>query len=188
MRDESKIAGRLDMIGLTYGEQLIVWGLRRIVTERGPDGLLLDECYGAFGGDGDEALRTLCLFLCLLGHSARQIFEIGSPGLLVMTRDESRILTLLAAAQRCAEAGDLTLLDAHLRWLAPTAHRPPLAQVSLALGNLLAAHGHWLSLPAAAAPPPRRALAGHAGDRRADLFPVLSDELSNSGRSMPVSQ
>ena len=146
--DETPAIGRVSMIGLSYGEHLIVWGLRRVVTEHGPDGLLLDECHAAFSDDGDEALRALCLFLCLLGRAARRPIQIGTPGTLAVTWDESRILTLLAAAQRWAEDGDQARVDAHLQWLAPPAHRQALAQVTLALGSLLAAHGHFLALPA----------------------------------------
>jgi hypothetical protein len=38
-------------------------------------------------------------------------------------------------------------MEAHLQFLTQPAHRPVLAQVTLALGSLLAAHGHALSLP-----------------------------------------
>jgi hypothetical protein len=146
--DETPAAGRISMIGLSYGEHLIVWGLRRVVAAHGPDGQLLDECHAAFSDDGDEAMRALCLFLCLLGRAARRPIQIGTPGTLAVTWDEGRILTFLAAAQRWAEGDGPARVDAHLQWLAPPAHRPALAQVSLALGNLLAAHGHFFSLPA----------------------------------------
>lgn len=141
------------MIGLTYGEHLVVWGLRRIVTERGPDSLLLAECQCAFSDEGGEGFRILCLFLVLLGRAARKTFEIGSPGSLVMTRDERRIVTLLAAAQIYTENDNRTLLDAHLEWLASAAHRSELAQATITLGALLAAHGHWFFLPAPPPPP-----------------------------------
>jgi len=166
--EDTKFDGRVArfaMVGLTYGEHLIVWGLRRVVTESGPDGLLLDECCCAFSDDGDEALRMLCLFLCMLGRSARRPFEIGAPGALAVTRDENRILMLLAAAQRWAENGDQALVDAHLLWLAAPEHRPALAQVTLALGNLLAAHGYVLAIPVAAVPQPAEAWPGKAVSR-----------------------
>ncbi len=146
--DETSATGRVSMVGLNYGEHFIVWGLRRVVTEHGPDGLLLDECHAACGNDGDEAMRALCLFLCLLGRAARRPVQIGTPGTLAVTWDENRILTLLAAAQRCTEDAGPARVDAHLQFLALPAHRPVLAQVALALGGLLAAHGHFLPLPA----------------------------------------
>jgi hypothetical protein len=144
--------GRIDMVGLTYGEHLMIWGLRRIVTGRGVDGLFLDECRHAFGDDGADAAGGICLFLCLLGRSARRVFEIGSPGALVLTRDERQILTLLAAAQADDEAGDQIRLQAHLRWVATPAHRPALVRATMALARLLAVHGHWLSSGAWGAP------------------------------------
>ncbi len=133
--------GRIDMIGLTYGEHLMVWGMRRIVTGRGVDGLFLDECRHAFSTDGEDAAGAVCVFLCLLGRSARQVFEIAPPGALTLTRDERRILTLLAAAQ----AEDPVLLDAHLRWVSVPGYRPALAEAAVTLGRLLAEHGHFLS-------------------------------------------
>lgn len=161
--DETPAIGRVSMLGLNYGAHLIIWGLRRVVTAHGPDGFLLDECHCAFSEDGDEAMRALCLFLCLMGRAARRPIQIGTPGTLAVTWDENRILTLLAAAQKWAEDGDQARVDAHLQWLASPAQRPALAQVTLALGQLLAAHGHFLSLPAdtvctgAAAWPPGQA-------------------------------
>jgi hypothetical protein len=146
--DETPAISRVSMVGLNYGEHFIIWGLRRVVTEHGPDGLLLDECYAACGNEGDEAMRALCLFLCLLGRAARRPVQIGTPGTLAVTWDESRILTLLAAAQRCSQEGDQARVDAHLQFLALPAHRPVLAEVTLTLASLLATHGHLLSLPA----------------------------------------
>ncbi len=133
--------GRIDMIGLTYGEHLIVWGMRRIVTGQGVDGLFLDECRHAFDTDGVEAAGALCVFLCLLGRSARRAFEIAPPGALALTRDERRILTLLAAAQ----ADDAAWLNAHLRWTSTPGTRPALTEAAVTLGRLLADHGHFLS-------------------------------------------
>jgi hypothetical protein len=133
--------GRIDMVGLTYGEHLMIWGLRRIVTGRGVDDLFLDECRHAFGADGPEAMGAVCVFLCLLGRSARRAFEIAPPGALTLTRDERRILTLLAAAQ----AEDGAWLEAHLRWLAAPVHRTALATATISLARLLAEHGPWVS-------------------------------------------
>jgi hypothetical protein len=151
--NETGATGRVALAGLSSGEHLIVCGLRRVVMECGPDSVLLDECYAAFAEDGDEAMRALCLFLCVLGRAARRMLEIGAPGAAYVTWDEGRILTLLAAAQKWAEEGDGLLADAHLQWLAAPEHRPALAQSALALSGLLAMHGHFLSLPAAVAPP-----------------------------------
>lgn len=174
MPEETNTMGCIDMIGLTYGEHLVVWGIRRIVTERGPDWLLFDECCCAFGEDeGGGAVKILCLFTCVLGRSARKILEVAAPGTLAMTCDERRILTLVAAAQICTQDNDRTLFDAHLRWLASPVHRPALAQAVRTLGALLAAHGHWFSLPAAAAPPPRSLRDVYAGREPAHCRPII---------------
>jgi hypothetical protein len=154
---EMDAVGRIDMIGLTYGEHLIIWGLRRIVTWRGADGLFLDECLYAFGDDGADAVGTFCVFLRLLGRAAWKTFEIGPPGALALTRDERQILTLLAAAQMDddsggKESGGQARLDAHLRWIAAPVHRAALAQATLSLAQLLAAHGHRFPLDAPSGP------------------------------------
>ncbi len=144
MPDMMEEVGRIDMIGLTYGEHLMVWGLRRIVTARSADDLLRDEFSYAFADDGGDAMGTFCAFLCLLGRSARRTLEIGLPGSLVLTGHEHRILTLLAAAQRDEAEGGPVLLGAHLQWLTTPANRTTLTQATLSLARLLACHGHWL--------------------------------------------
>ena len=84
---------------------------------------------------------------------------------MLVTPDEQRILTLLAAAQ----LSDRALLDAHLLWLAACDHRPAFRRLTLAWAQLLAAHGHRISIAlelpvmayipiAAVEPRPREAL------------------------------
>src|ERR1700709_2527811 len=99
MLDQGIGAGRDTMLGLNCAEQFIVWSIRRIVTERGPDAQLLDECEAMFGEDSESGFRVLSLFLGLLGRAARRSFLIGAPGLMAVTWSEKAILALLAAAQ-----------------------------------------------------------------------------------------
>jgi hypothetical protein len=136
------IGARESMLGLNCAEQFIVWSIRRIVTERGPDARLLDECESMFGEESEIGFRVLSVFLGLLGRAARRSFLIGTPELMAITWSEKAILALLAAAQ----FGDGELLAAHLRLLAKPAVQAELAVAAGALAGLLAQSGHRIAL------------------------------------------
>ena len=136
---------RRSMMGLVYAEQLVLWGIRKIVVQQGLDADLPAEFQAAFGGDGDDGLRIFCSFFRLLGHAARKPYEIAPPSTLRVTQDERRILTLLAAAQLAVASGDHGLFEAHLLWISAYDHRPALSRVTLAFATLLAEHGHVIA-------------------------------------------
>ena len=146
MFHENAETGRGSMMGLSYGEQLVVWGIRKIVGGKGSDPDLLTEFQAAFGSEGEEGLRIFCSFFRLLGQAARKPYEIAPPGSLQVLPDERRMLTLIAAAQRSVTSGDPALLQAHLLWLAAADHRPALARIAQAFASLLQLHGHPITV------------------------------------------
>ena len=141
------------MMGLSHGEQLVIWGIRKIVVRQGVDPDLPAEFQAAFGGESEEGLQIFCSFFRLLGQAARRPYEIALPCTLLVTLDEQRILTLLAAAQLGEASGDLTLFESHLLWLAGADHRPALSRITLIFARLLAAHGHRIAMAQDLAPP-----------------------------------
>src|SRR5580765_6944379 len=65
-----EIAPCLGVLGLTYGEHLLLWTLRRLVARRGSCPLIAHEFTKVFGEDGEETLSILRIFLGLLGTAA----------------------------------------------------------------------------------------------------------------------
>jgi hypothetical protein len=140
--------GEARSAGLGYGEQLLTWTWRKIVTGRSGCPLIAREFARLCGEDAAEVLATFCTFLCALAYVGRRRLQMGYPGYAALTADERRLLTLLAAAQ----ANDETRFEAHLRWLARAELQPALAIAARALGTALKTHGLQLPLPAAVAP------------------------------------
>ena len=56
------------MMGLSHGEQLVVWAIRKIVAQQGVDPNLPAEFEAAFGAQGEEGLQ---IFSAFSGCSAR---------------------------------------------------------------------------------------------------------------------
>ena len=54
--ERHEIAPCLGVLGLTYGEHLLVWTLRRLVARRGSCPLIAREFTEVFGEDGEETL------------------------------------------------------------------------------------------------------------------------------------
>jgi len=152
MFDENAECGRRSMMGLCDGEQLIIWGIRRIVGQQFLESDLPGEFQAGFGPDGDAGLRIFCSFFRVLGQAARRPYEVAPPTSLLLLPDERRILILLAAAQAGVTSGDHALLEAHLLWVAAPEHRPALLRISLAFAKLLLAHGHAFAALHAGAP------------------------------------
>ena len=140
-----EIAPCLGVLGLTYGEHLLVWTLRRLVARRGSCPLIAHEFTEVFGEDGEEMLSILRIFLGLLGTAARRRLSFGHPGWPGVTGDEQQVLSLIAAAQ----AENAALLEAHLAWLARIDARRPLALATRGLAAAFAEHDLGFS-PAAA--------------------------------------
>lgn len=93
-------------IDLTLGQQVVVWGLRRMVHDRA--GLHVSAEYDKVFGHEDGLTSTVALSVLLksLGCTARQRAEIGGLSDDQITRSERVILRVLATAQNASEAGD----------------------------------------------------------------------------------
>jgi len=141
-----EIAPCLGVLGLTYGEHLLLWTLRRLVARRGSCPLIAHEFTEVFGEDGEETLSILRIFLSLLGTAARRRLSFGHPGWPGVTSDEQRLLSLISAAQ----VDNAALLEAHLAWLARIEARRPLALATRGLAAAFAEHDLGFSPVAAA--------------------------------------
>jgi hypothetical protein len=138
--------GDRSMMGLSCGEQLVVWSIRRIVVRQGPDPDLIGDFGAVFGGEEARGFEVFCGFFRSLGEAARRPYEIAPPSTLRVMRDEQRILTLLAAAQMGLDSGDHALFEAHLLWMAVQVHRPALFRFALEFARLLAGRGYRIAL------------------------------------------
>jgi hypothetical protein len=146
MQEQDEGAPPQDVLGLSYGEHLLVWTLRRVVARRGLCPVIVREFADACGEEADEVLATFRVFVEMLGHSARRPLSIGYPGYGGLTGNERQILSLVAAAQR----GDGPRLEALLCWLARIELRPHLAVAVRALATAFAAHDLALASPSPA--------------------------------------
>jgi hypothetical protein len=132
------------LAGLTYGEHLLVWSWRKIVTGGADCPLIAREFSLSCGEDAGEVLATLYTFLQALVYAGRRRLEVGYPGYASLTIDERQMLVLIAAAQR----DDATSLETQLQILARAALRPALAIAARALGAALEEHDLRLPLSA----------------------------------------
>jgi hypothetical protein len=130
--------------GLTFGEHLLVWSWRKIVTGRGGCPLIAREFSLSCGEDASEVLATLYTFLQALAYAGRRRLKVGYLGYTSLTTNERKMLVLIATAQR----DDPASLEAHLQILARAALRPALAIAARALGAALDEHDLRLPLPA----------------------------------------
>jgi hypothetical protein len=137
-----------DTCGSGYGEHLLVWSWRRIVTGRLRCPVMAQEFADACGSDAGEVFLTLCCFLKALAFASRRQLVIRAPDPFGITADERQVLTLLAAAQ----SEDHALFDAHLRWLAPRERRHELQIAAHALARAFRANNLLLALPPSATP------------------------------------
>lgn len=129
------------LLGVNYGEHLLVWTLRRLVARRGACPLIAREFAEACGEDAGEVLSTLRIFLGLLGFAARRRLAFGPPGWPGLTGDERRLLSLMAAVQ----TEDGLLFEAHLCWLARREARRPVGLAARGLASAFAEHQLWMS-------------------------------------------
>jgi hypothetical protein len=125
---------------IRQGERLLISALRGIAFGHGCSALTQRDFAIAFPGDANEVFATFRAFLQALAHAGRRKLRAGRPGSPTPTPDETVLLALLAAAQ----AGDETLVDAYLCWLARAEARSAVAITTRALATALAVHGQWL--------------------------------------------
>jgi hypothetical protein len=137
--------------GLSYGEHLLVWSWRRIITGRGDCPLIAREFLQLCGEDAAEVLATFYTFLQALACAGRRRLQVGYPGCSALTADERQMLVLIAVAQR----HDAARLQAHLQIIARAALRPALAIAARALGTALNEHDLRLPLPTPSLDEPR---------------------------------
>jgi hypothetical protein len=138
----------VDVRGFGYGEHLLVWSWRRIVTGRINCPVMAQEFADACGSDAGEVFITLCTFLKALAFASRRQLVIRAPDPFGVTSDERQVLTLLAAAQ----SEDHSLFQAHLRWLAPPERRHTLQIAAQALAKAFLVNDLPLALPPSATP------------------------------------
>jgi hypothetical protein len=141
--DGSETVPIASAFGLSYGEQLLLWSLRRLATQGHPSPLVTREFTDACGADAAEVLTTFRAFLGVLAFGGRRRLSVGHPGCLQLTCDERRLLSLIAIAQD----GDDAWLDAHLCWLVRGELKRQLALAARALAAELADHDLRLPLP-----------------------------------------
>ncbi len=144
------LAGRvaLDARGSAYGEHLLVWSWRRIVSGRIHCPVMAQEFADACGKAGGEVFRALCSFLEVLAFASRRRLLFCAPDPFGVTADERQVLTLLAAAQTEEHA----LFEAHMRWLTQPKRRRELQAAAQALASVLKANNLPLALPQPAMP------------------------------------
>lgn len=137
-----------DLRELGYGEHLVVWGFRAVVSGRGECPVVAREFKAACGELAGEARGALTVFVQQLAAQGRRAVCLAPPGCLTLTRDEQLLTAVFAAAQ----ADDEARLSAHLSWLLAGPASPPFAAAARVVAQALALSGHRLRL--AAAPPP----------------------------------
>lgn len=146
--------GPTDLRQLGFSEHLVVWTFRAFASGRLDCPMVVGAWReGGTGAAGEEAWRLMTIFAREVGTGGRREIVIGTPGLLMVTRDEQLLLALLSAASR----EDESRMAAHLRWLMAAAPSPQLLASGLAAGAALKATGYWLPPGEAEALDPRTA-------------------------------
>ena len=123
--------------------QLLVSSWRMTMVHGIECPLIAQQFRCACGAEGREVFTAFCTFLCALAISQRRCLRVNPPGPHALTSDESRMLTLIAAAQCDCPA----TLDAHLSWLALRPLRKTLEASARELAALLGTSGQRLPVP-----------------------------------------
>ena len=134
-----------DAWSLTDGQRLVIWVLRQ--SGRGQS-LCRHSGTIDLRGMGRELAGIAETFGALLKRrpdtNCAAAVQLGLPGCVALTKDERRLLNVIAAAQ----AGDDVLVDNYLYRLAlERAARGRLAEAAMKLAACLAVHGYWLPCP-----------------------------------------
>ena len=157
--------GPTDLRQLGFSEHLVVWTFRAFASGRLDCPMVVGAWReGGTGAAGEEAWRLMTIFAREVGTGGRREIVIGTPGLLMVTRDEQLLLALLSAASREDESrmaahlrNDNVLISSLVRWLMAAAPSPQLLASGLAAGAALKATGYWLPPGEAEALDPRTA-------------------------------
>ena len=76
-----------DVLGLNYGEHLLIWALRRLAVRPEVCRVVEREFGDACREDAAEVLGTLRVFIGTLSYTARRRISIGHPGSFGLTAD-----------------------------------------------------------------------------------------------------
>jgi hypothetical protein len=143
------------VLPLCDGQRLALCVLRRAGGGQRGCALAVGEARGLVGelSDATAALAELLQPPCAPG--CIRAVQLEAPGSGTITKDERRLLNVIAAAQ----AGDDGLADNYLYRLAlERGARARLATAAARLGACLAVYGYWLPSPATTMPMPAAAL------------------------------
>lgn len=133
-------AGPTDLRDLDYGEHMLLWTVRAVVTGRGDSPTVRREFEQGCGALATEARNALGVFVQQLAARGRRSICLAPPGCLSITRDEQLFLATFAAAQ----ADDQGRFSAHFRWLAATPSTPPFFAAARVFTIALARRGYHL--------------------------------------------
>jgi hypothetical protein len=131
------------LLGLSYGEHLLIWSMRRMASGRAGCPLIAREFADACGAEAEHVMAAFGFFFATLARAGRRRLMVSPPGCVGLSNDEQLILSVFAAAQTRAAAR----LRAHLAWLAPPQEEARLEAAATVVAAALALNGHRLSLP-----------------------------------------
>jgi hypothetical protein len=126
---------------LSHGERLLVRTVRRLALRTACHSLQPDF-ERACGYGGEEAYRTLAIFVEQLRLSGRRPIALSAPLALSLTRDERAILAAFAAAQ----IDDYRTLDMRLADLTASASPVSLGAAVCLVAQVFAMQGLMLAL------------------------------------------
>lgn len=134
-----------DDSSFSCGNHLLLWAWRRVAFGQGECPLLAREFVDACGEDGIDVLAMLQVFLHAIGIASRRRLALGMPGGFTLTRDEERVLRLLA----CARAGDRCHFESDLDLLVDENLREAVSIAAYGLAKAFAVNGLMLRMPEA---------------------------------------
>jgi hypothetical protein len=150
---------------LCYGEQLVLWSLRKWLQDRTAWPFVEQEFWLACGlGQARRALGGFAGLVISLNRRGRRILNCHPLTNPCITPDEQAIVALVAAAQWSRQAH----VEAALRWLVRQSAATQAAAHATDLGHALFAAGHVLPLRERAVPdrPVRQAAVQPGAERR----------------------
>jgi len=128
--------------GYSHCANLLVRSWRMIMVRGVECPLIAREFKCVCGRSSPQVFSAFCSFLCALALTQRRCLLVNPPGEHALTADETRMLTLIAAAQNDCPR----MLDAHLSWLAQRPLHKTLEQSVRDFAAVLSSHR--LRLPA----------------------------------------
>ncbi|MDV6331955.1 hypothetical protein [Asticcacaulis sp. 201] len=127
----------IDIRTLSYAEHFITWVLRTAVACAPECRMIHREFCHAFGRRNAEGAQAFEGVLLALAKGERPI-TLARPGHIHLTRDETSLMALFAAAQ----ARDEARFCAHARWVLGHDRTAALYDAAVCLTGLLYGNGH----------------------------------------------